>query len=89
MLTIWGKKISSNESAAQPFIQHFKDKVEELVFLPESIYNADVTGIFWGLLPNKTFVSCKEAIAAGCKVSKDRITLMPCSNATGRYKLDL
>lgn len=89
LLTISGEKLSSNESAVQPFIEHFKNKVEELGLLPDQIYNADESGLFWRLLPNKTFVSAEEASAPGRKVSKDRITFMPCSNATGTHKLDL
>lgn len=89
LLTISGEKLSSNESAVQPFIQHFKDKVEELGLLPDQIYNADESSLFWRLLPNKTFVSSKELSAPGRKVSKDRITFMPCSNTTGTHKLDL
>ncbi|XP_013167850.1 PREDICTED: jerky protein homolog-like [Papilio xuthus] len=82
LLTI-SSEISSNESAVQSFIQHFKNKVEELGLLPDQIYNADESGLFWRLLPNKA----KEASAD--QVSKDRITFMPCSNATGTHKLDL
>ncbi|CAG5048130.1 unnamed protein product [Parnassius apollo] len=89
LLTVSGEKLSSDESAVQPFIQHFKNKVEELGLLPDQIYNADESGLFWRLLPNKTFVSSTEASAPGRKVSKDRITFMPCSNATGTHKLDL
>ncbi|CAG4987678.1 unnamed protein product [Parnassius apollo] len=89
LLTVSGEKLSSDESAVQPFIQHFKNKVEELGLLPDQIYNADESGLFWRLLPNKTFVSSIEASAPGRKVSKDRITFMPCSNATGTHKLDL
>uniref|UniRef100_A0A2A4K1H2 HTH CENPB-type domain-containing protein n=1 Tax=Heliothis virescens TaxID=7102 RepID=A0A2A4K1H2_HELVI len=87
LLTISGEKVSSDESAVQPFIQHFKNKVEELGLLPDQIYNADESGLFWRLLPNK--ISSKEASAPGCKVGKDRITFMPCSNATGTHKLEL
>ncbi|XP_015187494.1 PREDICTED: jerky protein homolog-like [Polistes dominula] len=89
LLTISSEKLSNDESAVQLFIQHFKDKVEELGLLPDQIYNADESGLFWRLLPNKTFVFSKEASTPGRKVIKDRITFMPCSNATGTHKLDL
>lgn len=39
------------------------------------------------MLSNKTFISSQAADTLGRKVSKDRITVMPCSNATGRHKL--
>lgn len=41
------------------------------------------------MLLNKTFVFSKKVSTPGSKVSKDRMTFMPCSMCTGTHKLDL
>lgn len=87
--TVSEEKLSTHESAVQPFIQCFEDKVKELGLLCDQIYSADESCLFWRMLPNKIFISSKEASAPDRKESKDRITFMPCSNATGTHKLDL
>lgn len=51
------------------------------------IYNADKTGLYWKILPDKTFVSVHEKGAPGLKISKQRITFLGCSNASGLYKV--
>lgn len=56
---------------------------------PDQVYNADESGLFWRLLPKKTFVHRAEASAPGRKLAKDRITFMPCSNASGTHKLQM
>lgn len=53
------------------------------------MYNADESGLFWKVLPNKTLAHSGEKSAPGRKVSKERITFMPCSNASGSHKLKL
>ena len=40
-------------------------------------------------MPNKTLVSSKEKEAKGFKKPKDRVTVMPCANATGSIKFPL
>lgn len=57
--------------------------------LPQQVYNADESGLFWRMLPQKTFVHRTEESAPGRKMSKDRITFMPYANATGTHKLKL
>lgn len=48
---------------------------------PDQIYNADKSGLFCHLLPKKSIVYRAEASAPGRKLAKDRINLMPCTNA--------
>lgn len=70
-------------------MKHFKEKVEELRLIPDQIYNADGSGVFWKMLPNKIFLSSKEASTSVRIVSEDRINFMSFSNANGMHKLDL
>ncbi|XP_069134649.1 tigger transposable element-derived protein 6-like [Argopecten irradians] len=54
----------------------------------DSIYNADETGIFYRLLPDKT-LEYKSVSCHGGKQSKERLTAMVCSNMSGSDKLPL
>ncbi len=55
----------------------------------DQVYNCDETGLYFRLLSRKTLASASEKSAPGMKASKDRVTLMACSNATGTHKLRL
>lgn len=87
LLTISGEKLSSNPELVDPFKQKLKNKIEELAILPDQIYNADESGLYWKLLPDKTYVANTEKNAPGRKVAKQRITFLLCTNATGNHKL--
>jgi transposase-like protein/uncharacterized membrane protein len=52
------------------------------------VFNADETGLFWRLLPDKTF-SFKNEKCYGGKKSKERITVVVCSNMDGSEKWPL
>ncbi len=54
----------------------------------ENVYNADEFGLFFKLLPDKSLVFKNESCHGG-KLSKERITVLACSNATGSHKLRL
>ena len=57
-------------------------------YKPEDIYNADETGLFYRLQPDKSLVLKGEDCRGG-KRSKERVTIMPCCNMTGTDKLQL
>lgn len=52
----------------------------------EDIYNVDETGLFWRQSPSTTL--SKQPIS-GVKREKQRLSLVPCVNATGTHKLQL
>ena len=52
------------------------------------IYNADETGLFFKLMPDKT-LELKNVQCRGGKRSKERLTLLVCANMTGTDKLPL
>lgn len=89
MLKICGEKLSNKPKLVEPFLAKFKNKIQELELSDEQIYNADESGLFYKLMPNQTLVSFKEASAPGRKVSKDRITFLACTNASGMHKIKL
>ncbi|XP_054277972.1 jerky protein homolog-like [Macrosteles quadrilineatus] len=73
LLTMTGERLSCDVAAAEPFIEKFKEIVDEMDLGPDQIYNADESGLFWRLLPKQTFVHREEASAPGRKLAKDRL----------------
>ncbi|XP_037959124.1 jerky protein homolog-like [Teleopsis dalmanni] len=89
LLQISGEKLSSQSQLVDPFKEKLKDKIAEFELCNDQLYNADESGLFWKLLPEKTYVSTLEKRAPGVKSEKQRITFLCCSNATGSHKLKL
>lgn len=54
-------------------------------YSPDNIFNADETGIFYKLTPDKTHKFRGEKCFGG-KLSKERITVMLCANSSGSEK---
>ncbi|XP_066259645.1 jerky protein homolog-like [Euwallacea similis] len=86
-LKITGEKLSSNPDVVDPFKENLKRMIEEHELNCHQIYNADETGLYWQLLPDKTYVALAEKTASGLKISKQRLTFMGCVNASGCHKL--
>ena len=57
-------------------------------YQPENIFNADETALFYKLQPNKSLTLQGEDCHGG-KRSKERLTILPCSNMTRTEKLPL
>ena len=58
------------------------------MFEPRDIFNADETGIFYRLLPDRS-LTFKGETCNGGKRSKERLTVMVCANMDGSEKLPL
>lgn len=86
-LKISGEKLSSQPELVEPFKQKLMTKINELELDLSQVYNADETGLYWKLLPEKTYVASTERTAPGRKVEKQRITFLACTNATGSHKV--
>ena len=52
-------------------------------------YNTDETGLNWRALPGKSLASKGETKAPGFKVSKEQITILVTTNASGIHALRL
>lgn len=88
-LTISGESLSADKDAVPAFKTHLCSILEKEELFPEQLYNCDETGLNYKILPTKTLASKKEATAPGYKKSKERVTVLACSNATGNHKLRL
>jgi len=84
-LKISGEKLSSKVDCIEPFQKDFEELVIQNNFKSEQIYNDDESGLFWRMLPDHTLVSSTEKAAPGRKIIKERVTFMPCANATGNF----
>lgn len=87
LLKISGEKLSTNPELVNPFKQDLQSMIERLNLTNEQLYNADETGLFWRLLPEKTLVKGDEKTAPGRKAEKARLTFLACTNATGEHKI--
>lgn len=56
-------------------------------FSDDKIFNADETGLFYKLMPDKT-LKFKGENCSGGKLSKDRITVMVAANMSGTKKIN-
>ncbi|XP_055371533.1 jerky protein homolog-like [Condylostylus longicornis] len=86
-IKICGEKLSSQKELVDPFLIKLAEKIKQLNLAPDQIYNADETGLYWKLIPDKTYVSNKEKNAPGRKVCKQRLTFLACTNASGDHKI--
>lgn len=71
------------------FKRQFHKIIDHRGLTGDAFYNVDETGLFYRMLPNKTLVSQEERVAPEYKKSKERVTVMACSNVTGTHKLKL
>jgi hypothetical protein len=81
---IVGESASADFVAAESFPNELRKLIMDKGYLPEEVFNADETGLFWKRMPSRTYLTKSEKSAPGFKVAKDRLTLLFCVNASGR-----
>jgi hypothetical protein len=82
-------KNSADSDAARKFVEEFTKLISDENLTAEQIYNADETRLFWRCLPRRTLAAGDEDKAFGVKGSKERLTVLACTNAAGAHKLKL
>lgn len=87
LLSISGEKLSAQPQLVQPFKEKLMKTITELDLRMEQIYNADESGLYWKMLPEKTYAASFEKSAPGRKPEKQRITFLACTNANGSHKI--
>lgn len=88
-LAVCGEKLSADVSSVEKFKQEFKKQIEDNGYSSDQIYNCDESGLNYKMLPSKSLASRQEKSAPGHKRSKERLTIMACSNASGKHKIPL
>ncbi len=87
-VTIRGEQRSADDAAADAYPAKLKHILEEGQFCAEQVYNADETGLYFKMLPDKTLATKDDSTKTlGYKQSKNRLTALLCCNQTGNHKL--
>ena len=83
-----GEKRSADAEGAASFPAKLVKIMQDNSLCAEQIYNADETGLFFKMLPDRTLAMKNDARKAeGYKLAKDRTTVLFCVNKTGTHKL--
>lgn len=69
-LKICGEILSSDTTRITPFVHALRAKIDEMKLTHVQIYNADESGFFYQLIPERTYVAC-EKTARGEKFEKN------------------
>ncbi|XP_063235778.1 jerky protein homolog isoform X1 [Bacillus rossius redtenbacheri] len=83
-----GEKLSADTVAAEKFVVEFAEYVLDNNLTADQVYNADETALYWRCMPRSTLCTADNP-HSGMKDSKDRLTVLGCSNAAGTHKLKL
>ncbi|GFS49598.1 tigger transposable element-derived protein 1 [Trichonephila clavipes] len=74
---------TADEGTAKIFPEKLAKIIEDGDYSADQVLNADETGLYWKKLLNRTYIAKDEKTASGHKSSKDKFTLLLCSNASG------
>ncbi|GFX11792.1 tigger transposable element-derived protein 1 [Trichonephila clavipes] len=86
-IKITGESATADEGAPKMFPEELAKIIEDGDYSADQVFNADETRLYWKKLPNRTYIAKDEKTASGHKASKDRVTLLLCSNASGDQML--
>ncbi|KAJ8957831.1 hypothetical protein NQ318_001827 [Aromia moschata] len=81
-LKICPEDLLNKTSTVTPFVRNLSETIRENGLLPTQIYNADGSGLFWKILPDKI-------VGTGSKLSKEQLTFLACTNSNSTHKLKL
>lgn len=84
---IWGESKDVNKTVTDNWIKEEWDAIRNK-YREEDIFNADETGLFFKMSPSAT-LKFKNEKCVGGKMSKQRVTVLVCANATGTEKIEL
>ncbi|CAM2105334.1 unnamed protein product [Caretta caretta] len=87
-IAVLGEKHSADADAMQPYPVKLREILQAEGYSEEQVYNADETGIYYKMLPDKTLaVRTEECKKEGYKQAKHHLTSLFCVNATGKHKV--
>jgi DDE superfamily endonuclease/Tc5 transposase DNA-binding domain len=86
-LSMSGESADADMERADDFLKNTLPGLLEN-YSPDDIYNADETGLYFKCLPDKTYTFRSEKCHGG-KKSKERLTVMVCTNMFGTDKVKL
>ena len=84
-----GESLSADTSAVEPIRQKLLKLIEDQQLTLNQVFNADETGLYWHLLPEKTLAGSYEKTAKNFKKPKDKVSILATANASGDFRLPL
>lgn len=81
---MYGENADADRSAVSRYLPELLGKIQK--YSPDDVWNADETGLCYQMAPDRTI---SEYAVAGRKKEKVRITVLVCSNASGKEKMPL
>ena len=66
-VSLQGEALSADVSSVGGFRKELMEFIEEGGYTLSQVFNADDTGLWWKLMPSKTFVHCGEVQAKNFK----------------------
>lgn len=86
-LRIQGESILADNEAARKYPEQFQKIIKDHGYTSHQVFNASEASLWWKKMPNRTFISRIEKTESRFTASKDCVTLLMCSNASGDYML--
>nr|XP_031834591.1 tigger transposable element-derived protein 2-like [Nomia melanderi] len=84
---------SENDAPEKPavkiFLRDLKRIIRDRGIDPEHLYNMQETGLTWKLLPTRLLVHAAERTVDERTITKEKVTIGFCANATGTHKLPI
>nr|XP_012151876.1 PREDICTED: tigger transposable element-derived protein 1-like [Megachile rotundata] len=84
-LRLKGEQASADSDAAQQYPAKFAEIIAVNSYIPDQVFNADESGLFWKKMPERTYLAKAHKSASGHKAAKSRITVFFCCNASGDH----
>lgn len=86
----WKSVSGEGGSVDDDVVTEWTGKLKDLCadYDPKNIFNCDETGLFFKALPDKT-MSLKNEKCHGGKISKERLTVLLCTNMVGEFEQPL
>ena len=83
---VCGEKRLADKEVAAKFVDEFAKLIIDENLSPDQIYNAYETALFWKCTPKRTLKTEDAESPTDYIASKDRVTVLGCSNAAGTHK---
>ena len=80
-----GFKVSGESAGVDPdVVEDYRSRIPDIVtdYAAKDVFNCDESGLYYRALPDRT-LSVRGEASKGCKISKDRVTLMFACSAAG------
>ncbi|CAK8691374.1 unnamed protein product [Clavelina lepadiformis] len=84
-----GEAGDADTASVAPLREKLTKMISDAGLTLSQVYNADETGIFWRSIPKNSQVRQGEEKTKGKKTSKERLSVLVGSNATGTHRLKL